>query len=101
MRHAVEFPGTETMFVLLSLAAGDHARVRDGRLDLDLPHVNGGVKVLEDVLDHYDALESRGWVTGDDPPQLTEQGHYALRRWLAKRGRRDVDTRTIRMGVYR
>lgn len=94
------FPHSDTMHLLLAICAGEKLDVADGVLRVHLP-VRDGVKVIDDIVDDYAALESRGWITTDEPPRLTEQGEYALGRWMKAMYRKDVKVRTIRMGVFR
>jgi hypothetical protein len=86
----VTFPDDPAvMLLLLAVYTGQRVGADDGRMTLEVPGVDGPV-ALDGLDSALDALESRGWVTIEDAgPACTEQGRYALARWMnAKVGRR-------------
>lgn len=92
------FPDDQVMTFLLAIATKQDIVPVDGVLTVHLPR--GGV--IEDVVEQLDALEERGWVEiqGEDDksyPQLTEQGQYALERWLKKNFDLRVPAESIRL----
>lgn len=97
----MDFPARDTMCLLLAVAANHPPEVSDGELICRLPLPGGKEHIVLDVLAEYEALEQRGWITTDDPPKATEQGHYALERWFKQEYGIKLKAQTIRMGVYR
>jgi hypothetical protein len=92
----VKFPDDPAvMLLLLAVHTGQRVGADDGRMTLEVPGVDGPV-ALDGLDSALDALESRGWVTIEDAgPTATEQGRYALSRWMnAKLGRRVTATTT-------
>lgn len=94
------FPHPNVMHLLLAICAGEPLDVDGDNLRVTLP-VRNGVEVIPGVLEDYEALEERGWITGDDPPKLTEQGEYALERWMRQVHGKRVIAKTIRMGAFK
>lgn len=81
------FPSDPTvMLLLLAIHTGQRLDVTDGTLTLEVPGVAEPV-ALANLDDSLTALESRQWITiGEAGPVVTEQGHYALTRYLKKYG---------------
>lgn len=95
------FPCRDTMCLLLAVCAGHPPAVDGDRLVCRLPLPGGATHTVNDVVNEYAELESRGWITGDDPPQATEQGRYALERWFKQNHGVKLKASTIRMGRYK
>lgn len=81
-------PTDEVMSLLLAVVTGQEIAPVDGVLTVALPTRDGSTHVITNVDAELDALEARGWVViGDERPEATEQGCYALRLWLKRRFR--------------
>lgn len=75
-----------TMLLLLALHTGQRLDAAGGAITLEVPGVAEPVALvgLDDALS---ALEYRGWVAHEESgPVVTEQGRYAVKRFLAKHG---------------
>lgn len=76
----------ETMLLLLALHTGQRLDVTAGALTLEVPGVAEPV-ALTGLDSALSALEHRGWVAHEEAgPVVTEQGRYAVKRFLAKHG---------------
>lgn len=98
----MDFPGDETMLLLLAIQTGEPLAPHGDGLAMTLPHRADGEEVVEGVDADLDALEARGWVSVEtDQPTLTEQGRYALGLWFKRRRKVRIDVNTLRMGVFK
>ena len=94
------FPDNSIMFLLLAIQNKRPLEPVDGTLTLHLTDKEGDV-VVRNLDTELDELEDRGWVEIREPyPVLTEQGAYALDRFMKERyGKRAVAMlRAIRAG---
>jgi hypothetical protein len=75
-------PGDCAFLLMLAIHGGSEIGVDGTDLYLDVGDA-GRMPVPPETLD---ALEDRWWVTiGDDGTALTEQGLFALKKWMRKR----------------
>ena len=103
----MEFPqDASCMCLLLALEVGEKLTVSpDGRLAVSIPTEPEPV-AIPSLPDALTALEVRGWArvgADGETVEVTEQGRYAVRRWLTRRtgraGRLVRGLHWVRVGV--
>ncbi len=93
----MKFPDDDTMHLLLAIQLRQPLIPVDGVLILVITGATD-TRTVVDLGAELDALEERGWVTVQDPrPVLTEQGRYALERFLKVRFGARVVASQLRM----
>lgn len=76
----------DVMLLLLALLTGQKLDADGGALTLEVPGVPEPV-AIPSLPDALDALEARHWVRIEEAgPYVTDQGRYAVKLWLKRRG---------------